>query len=253
MPTLRELSLDPRKALTDLEKSLGAQPGDLLRDMENLAPPGEEWGRHLSYKAAIAYYEDEPIRSANQAHVDRCEYCKALLDSLHPTALDAASFAREAGRLYSKSKPQLHVKAAPYALAASVILCAIGAWTYLLAQQQPVVPSPAEVYAGFAFPGGSRGNPVLAVTKSPDSISAGQPVKLVAEIRDNSSDTPVSVVWRDPDDKKVSVSTRWVKQGEKQVSFTEENTAAWKSGEYRAEVWVANEKVLQEPFGVEGR
>jgi hypothetical protein len=250
MPTLREMSVDPRKALGDLEKKLGAQPGDLLRDMEKLAPPGGEWGKHLSYRAAVSYYEDDQVRSAHQEHVDRCDYCKSLLDSLHPTSLDAATFAREAGRLYSNSKPQLHVKVAPYALAASVILCTLGAWTYYLAQQ-PGVSSPAQMHAGVSFPGASNENPVVAVTQSPDSISAGQPVKLVAEIRDTSDGTPVSVVWRGPDDKQVGISTSWLKKGERQVSFTEENTAAWKSGQYRAEIWVANEKVLQEPFGVE--
>src|SRR5688500_11321519 len=98
MPTLREMSVDPRKALSELEKTLGVGAGGLLRDMENLAPPGEDWGRHLSYKAALSYYDDDQVRWANEGHVDRCDYCTSLLDSLHPTSVDAASFATEAGR-----------------------------------------------------------------------------------------------------------------------------------------------------------
>jgi hypothetical protein len=65
--------------------------------MENLAPPGEPWGRHLSYKAATSYYDYDQVRWSNEGHVDRCDYCKSLLDSLHSTSVDAISFAREAG------------------------------------------------------------------------------------------------------------------------------------------------------------
>jgi hypothetical protein len=251
MTSLREMAADPRKALKDLEKRLGVAPGSLLRDMENLAPPGEEWGRHLSYKAAVSYNEDDQTRLLNEAHVDRCDYCKSLLDSLHPTSLDASTFAQEAGRLYSNSKPPLHVKVAPYALAASVILCAVGAWAYITAQVRASNGIP--VFASNGLVSSERADTVVAVNGPPQLISAGQPVTLVAEIRDASDDTPVSVVWRDPDDKQLSVSTSWVRKGERELSFTAENTSGWKTGRYHAEVWVANEKVLQEPFGVEAQ
>jgi hypothetical protein len=71
MLTLRDIAADPRKALSDLEKRLGVQPGDLLRDMERLAPPGEEWGKHISWRTAASYYEDDRARGAHESHVDR--------------------------------------------------------------------------------------------------------------------------------------------------------------------------------------
>jgi hypothetical protein len=273
MSTLRDLAIDPRKALSDLEKKLGVQPGDLLRDMERLAPPGEEWGKHISWQTAVSYYDDERARSVHESHVDRCEYCKSLLDSIHPTSLDATAFASEAARLHSKSKRDLDAEVAPYALAASVLIGVVGVWSYLLAQTPPVSPPSVSPpgYVNTRPSSATHANSTVAMPKSrvsdvqirsgtgvkppassdtPAAIPAGEPVKLVAEIEGAPADTAVSVVWRGPDDKELSVSTSWLKKGDKALAFTAENTAAWETGQYRAEIWVADKKILQQPFGI---
>ncbi|HTF43975.1 MAG TPA: hypothetical protein VK641_08760 [Terriglobales bacterium] len=50
--TIKQIARDPRQALRDLEIHLGCDPGDLLKDMERLSPPGEEWSGHLPYLLA---------------------------------------------------------------------------------------------------------------------------------------------------------------------------------------------------------
>jgi hypothetical protein len=47
MTTIKEIAQDPRKAMRELEIKLGASPGDLLREMEQLSPLGDEWGKDL--------------------------------------------------------------------------------------------------------------------------------------------------------------------------------------------------------------
>lgn len=42
----------------------------------------------------------------------------------------------------------------------------------------------------------------------------------------------------------------WTRAGEKMLAFTAPDTAAWKSGEYRAELWVADKKVQQAQFDI---
>lgn len=80
------------------------------------------------------------------------------------------------------------------------------------------------------------------------TVHAGQPLYLVAEIKGAPARTPVSAVWFDPSNQEVRRETSWTTEGTSSIAFSVSDTAAWKSGEYRAELWVANEKVKQETF-----
>jgi hypothetical protein len=81
-------------------------------------------------------------------------------------------------------------------------------------------------------------------------ILAGQPVHVVTEIEGAPSNTPVTVVWYGPKDERVREETNWTQAGDKALTFHAFDTSAWKSGEYRAELWVGKNKVAQEPFKI---
>jgi hypothetical protein len=96
MVSIRQIAQDPHKALRNLEKELGVEPDALLRDMARLAGKGDNWKSHLPYLIAECYYEDEAARAEYQGHVDSCEYCKALLQTLHPSDPQVRDFAEQA-------------------------------------------------------------------------------------------------------------------------------------------------------------
>jgi hypothetical protein len=85
MPTLRQIARDPRKALSELEKKLGAEPGALLQEMSAMGKPTEEWGSHLPYDVARAYCDDAQTGVAFEEHVNGCTYCRTLVETLNPT------------------------------------------------------------------------------------------------------------------------------------------------------------------------
>jgi len=121
MTSIRQIAENPRKALTDLEKELGAKPGALLGHMDQLAGKGDDWRTHLPYGIAASYYEDESARVQYQSHVDGCEYCKTLLQTLHPSDFQARDFAHKAKRLHQPAmRRSLPAYWVPLAAAASV-------------------------------------------------------------------------------------------------------------------------------------
>jgi hypothetical protein len=98
MTSLSEIARDPHKALKNLEKSLGVGEGTLMREMQQLADEIGDWTQHIPYTLAAGYYDDGKVRERYQPHVDGCAYCQRLLESLHPTDLQAAAFVRDATR-----------------------------------------------------------------------------------------------------------------------------------------------------------
>src|SRR5262249_52375638 len=96
MTSKREIAGDPHKALTALEKRLGVEPGTLLREMDRLGEPNEDWTQHLPYGVAGAYYDDAATRAPYEAHVEGCAYCQELLQTLHPTSLQVDEFTKSA-------------------------------------------------------------------------------------------------------------------------------------------------------------
>ena len=57
---------------------------DLLEQMSLLADQAGDWKDHLPYAAAVGFLEDSKYRERYGAHVDGCQYCRQLVDALHP-------------------------------------------------------------------------------------------------------------------------------------------------------------------------
>jgi hypothetical protein len=140
MPGMKDIAEDPRKALKALENELGSKDGSLLNEMRLLMGDGGGWENHLPYIVAESYYEDEKARNAYQSHVDSCEYCKTLLQTIHPSDAKITSFAKEAtaqvGDPWRRFVPAYSV---PLAAVASVALT-VGAVLGL--QLYNVIPFP---------------------------------------------------------------------------------------------------------------
>lgn len=98
MVTINRILDNPRKSLTDLEKELGAEPGQLLREMRELADEQGDWRDHLPSSLAAGYFDDPSAQRLYGAHVDTCSQCQSLLDTVHPTDVEAQLFVNHARR-----------------------------------------------------------------------------------------------------------------------------------------------------------
>ncbi len=54
----------------------------ILAEMDMLAKDAGDWRTHLPYEAALHFNEQTRIREAYQSHVDNCEYCQRLIETL---------------------------------------------------------------------------------------------------------------------------------------------------------------------------
>jgi hypothetical protein len=99
---------------------------------------------------------------------------------------------------------------------------------------------------------GTQVNPdgSIPADKVGDDFAPGQPVTVTMEVGDAPANTPVKVVWFGPEATKIGEETKNVTSGEKYLPFTAKDTSAWAKGDYRAEIWVGDEKVNEQHFNV---
>jgi len=127
MATLRQIAKDPRKALADLEKELGVRPGDLVREMDHFAQETGDWTEHIPYGLAAEYYDSPKAQAQFQSHVDGCGYCQRLLETVHPSDVQAEDFAKAAVRAQPNRKHALGSSWTTKFAVASVLVLAIAA------------------------------------------------------------------------------------------------------------------------------
>lgn len=90
----------------------------------------------------------------------------------------------------------------------------------------------------------------MVAGKTGDDFAPGQPVHIAMEVGDAPVDSAVKVVWYGPNETKVGEETKNVTSGQKYLNFSAGDTASWAKGDYRAEVWVGDEKVNQQQFQI---
>lgn len=90
----------------------------------------------------------------------------------------------------------------------------------------------------------------MVAGKTGDDFAPGQPVHVAMAVGDAPADAAVKVVWYGPNDTKVGEETKHVAAGQKYLSFTAADTKSWAKGDYRAEVWVGDEKVNTQQFQI---
>jgi hypothetical protein len=70
------------------------------------------------------------------------------------------------------------------------------------------------------------------------------------EVGDAPPASAVKVIWYGPNETKAGEESKPVVAGQKYLSFTAADTASWAKGDYRAEVWIGDEKVNQQQFQI---
>ena len=86
-------------ALTDADLKI-------LSRMEELADTSGDWAEHLPYEATLNYFvADSPV-VAFKEHVDSCEYCQQLVETLNPSDAVLSELHQIAAEAVSKMPTQ---------------------------------------------------------------------------------------------------------------------------------------------------
>lgn len=91
---------------------------------------------------------------------------------------------------------------------------------------------------------------MMAAGKTGDDFAPGQAVHLSMEVGDAPPSSSVKVVWYGPNETKIGEESKPVVSGQKYLSFSSSDTASWAKGDYRAEVWIGDEKVNTQQFQI---
>lgn len=83
-----------------------------------------------------------------------------------------------------------------------------------------------------------------------DDFAPGHTIYLAMEVGDTPAGSAVKVVWYGPNETKLGEQTATVAQGQTYLNFQQTDTAGWAKGDYRAEVWIGDEKVNQQEFNI---
>lgn len=90
----------------------------------------------------------------------------------------------------------------------------------------------------------------MVVGKTGDDFAPGQPIHLTMEVGDAPPASTVKVVWYGPNETRIGEDSKPVVAGQKYLSFSAADTASWAKGDYRAEVWIGDEKVNTQQFQI---
>jgi hypothetical protein len=90
----------------------------------------------------------------------------------------------------------------------------------------------------------------IAAADQGDDFAPGQPIYITMKVADAPAGSQVKVAWYGPGETKIKDEQKTVNAGDKYLSFEAANTASWQKGDYRAEVWIGDEKVNTQQFNV---
>jgi hypothetical protein len=89
----------------------------------------------------------------------------------------------------------------------------------------------------------------IAADQQGDDFAPGAPVYVAMEVGDTPAGSAVKVVWYGPGETKINEETKTVTAGEHYLNFKADSTS-WAKGDYRAEVWIGDEKVNTQQFQI---
>lgn len=90
----------------------------------------------------------------------------------------------------------------------------------------------------------------IPADKTGDDFAPGQAVNLAMRVADAPANTQVKVIWFGPNDTKLGEDVKAVQPGEQHLAFMAPPTKDLTKGDYRAEVWVGDEKVNEQHFNL---
>jgi hypothetical protein len=90
---------------------------------------------------------------------------------------------------------------------------------------------------------------MIATEDQGDDFAPGETVHVVMNVADTPAASAVKVVWYGPGETRINEETKTVETGAQYLDF-QADTASWEKGDYRAEVWIGDEKVNTQQFQV---
>jgi hypothetical protein len=90
----------------------------------------------------------------------------------------------------------------------------------------------------------------MVTGKTGDDFAPGQAIHLTMEVGDAPPNSAVKVVWVGPNETKIGEENKPVVAGQKYLPFSVTDTSKWAKGDYRAEVWIGDEKVNTQQFQI---
>jgi len=91
---------------------------------------------------------------------------------------------------------------------------------------------------------------MIATEDQGDDFAPGQTVYLTMNVADAPAGSVVKVAWYGPGEQKVGDQEKTVETGAKYLTFETADTSSWQKGDYRAEVWIGDEKVNTQQFQI---
>ena len=95
-----------------------------------------------------------------------------------------------------------------------------------------------------------EGDGMIAVDEQGDDFAPGDPVYIAMRLDDTPAGSAVKVYWYGPDETKIADESKSVTQGQQYLTFELTETGSLQKGDYRAEVWIGDEKVNQQHFQI---
>jgi hypothetical protein len=90
---------------------------------------------------------------------------------------------------------------------------------------------------------------MIATEDQGDDFAPGETVHVGMNVADAPAASAVKVVWYGPGETRINEESKTVETGAKYLDF-QADTASWQKGDYRAEVWIGDEKVNTQQFQV---
>jgi hypothetical protein len=90
----------------------------------------------------------------------------------------------------------------------------------------------------------------IAADQQGDDFAPGEAVHVSMEVGDTPVGSAIKVAWYGPGETKVGEDTKTVNTGDHYIAFQSADTASWAKGDYRAEVWIGDEKVNTQQFQI---
>jgi hypothetical protein len=91
---------------------------------------------------------------------------------------------------------------------------------------------------------------LIAAEDQGDDFAPGDPVYITMKVADAPAGSKVKVAWYGPGETKITEEEKDVTPGQQYLTFSATDTGSWQKGDYRAEVWIGDERVNQQQFNI---
>jgi len=90
----------------------------------------------------------------------------------------------------------------------------------------------------------------IAADQQGDDFAPGEEIHVSMEVGDTPVGSAVKVVWFGPGETRIDEETKTVNTGDHYLAFQSKDSTSWAKGDYRAEVWIGDEKVNTQQFQI---